>query len=271
MKILFIGDVVGSSGRQQLFQSLPVLKKQYMPDYIIVNGENAASGKGITEKIYKEFIEAGAAVVTLGNHAWDKREVFDFIDDAKYLVRPANFPDGTPGTGICYVKSGAHELAVINLQGRTFLPPLDCPFRAFDTLYEEAKKRTPFVFVDFHAEATSEKEAMGYYCAGRAIAVVGTHTHVPTADMRVLQDGTAYVTDVGMTGPIESILGVEKEAVIKKFLTSLPVRFEVAGGETELNSVLITVDNKTAKATAITRVTMHGELLSEVQFKRIYM
>ncbi|MGL4522416.1 MAG: TIGR00282 family metallophosphoesterase [Bacilli bacterium] len=270
MKILFVGDVVGSPGREQLLQSLPILKSQYMPSVMIVNGENAASGKGITEKIYRQFLAAGVHVITLGNHTWDKREVFDFIDDAKQMVRPANFPEGTPGQGIVYYKAPEGEIAVINAQGRTFLPPIDCPFAKLDELVTEASKRTKTIFVDFHAEATSEKEAMGYYLDGRVSAVVGTHTHVATADMKILAKGTAYVTDVGMTGPTDSILGVEKEAVIKKFKTSLPVRFEVAETETELNAVLVET-NAEGKAKKITRIRMQGEELSEVIFKRIYL
>src|SRR5699024_237622 len=176
MRLLFIGDVVGSPGRSMIQTYLPELKKKYHPTLTVINGENAAHGKGITESIYRSFLECGAHAVTLGNHAWDNREIFEFIDTANYLVRPANFPQGTPGKGIVYVTCNKVEVAIINLQGRTFLPAIDCPFRKVDELIEQAKKRTPIIFVDFHAETTSEKQAMGWYVDGRVTAVVGTHT-----------------------------------------------------------------------------------------------
>ncbi len=259
MKILFIGDVVGSPGRSMIQEYLPILKKKYRPTITIINGENAANGKGITEKIYRNFLELGAQAVTLGNHAWDNRDVFEFIDRAKYLVRPANFPEGTPGTGIVYVTCNEMEVAVINLQGRTFLPAIECPFKTADRLIEEARKRTQLIFVDFHGEATSEKQALGWYLDGRVTAVVGTHTHVQTADERILPKGTGYLTDVGMTGPYDGILGVEKEAVIKKFLTSLPVRFEVSSGRTQLSAVLLDVSPTTGKATKIERILINDD------------
>lgn len=240
-------------------QYLPKLKTKYHPNIIIVNGENAAHGKGLTEKLFREFIEAGTHVVTMGNHTWDKKEIFEFIDETPNLIRPANFPEGTPGKGIYYFKSGGKEIAVINLQGRTFLPPIDCPFRKADELIEEAKKRTPYIFVDFHGEATSEKQAIGWYLDGRASAVVGTHTHVQTADERILPKGTAYISDVGMTGPYDGILGVNKEAVIKRFLTSLPVRFEMAEGRTQLNGVIIELDPKTGAGKSIKRIQINDD------------
>ncbi|AIE59728.1 TIGR00282 family metallophosphoesterase [Bacillus methanolicus] len=260
MRILFVGDVVGSLGRDMVSEYLAKLKEKYRPNLTIINGENAAGGKGITEKIYRQFLENGAQAVTLGNHTWDNREIFDFINDAKYIVRPANFPDATPGTGIIYLKVNQVEVAVISLQGRTFMPAIDCPFMKADQLIEEAKRRTPIIFVDFHAEATSEKQAMGWYLDGRVSAVVGTHTHVQTGDERILPGGTAYLTDVGMTGPYDEILGVEKEAVIKKFLTSLPVRFEVPKrGRVQLNAVLIDIDNKSGKAVKIQRILINDD------------
>lgn len=246
MNLLFIGDVVGSPGRDMVKEYVPKLKEKYRPHITIINGENAAGGKGITEKIYREFLEIGAQAVTLGNHAWDNREIFEFIDDAKYLVRPANFPDGTPGKGIVYVKVNNAEVAIINLQGRTFMNAIDCPFKKADELVSLARERTPFIFVDFHAEVTSEKQAMGWYLDGRVSAVIGTHTHVQTADERVLSGGTGYLSDVGMTGPYDGILGVEREAVLKKFLTSLPVRFEIPKtGRNQLSAVNIELDRKT--------------------------
>ncbi|MBM7572099.1 TIGR00282 family metallophosphoesterase [Aquibacillus albus] len=260
MRILFIGDVVGSPGREMIQQYLPKLKQKYQPHVTIINGENAASGKGINEKIYKQFLEWGAQAITMGNHTWDKKDIFEFINDARYMVRPANFPEDTPGKGLLFVKSNKLEVAVINLQGRTFMPPLDDPFRKADLLIEEAKKRTNIVFVDFHAEATSEKQAMAWYLDGRVSAVVGTHTHTQTSDERILPNGTGYISDVGMTGPYDSILGVERDAVIKKFLTNLPVRFEVPKkGRMQLNGILIDIDNKSGRAENVERILINDD------------
>ncbi|AFC31803.1 YmdB [Paenibacillus mucilaginosus 3016] len=205
MRLLFIGDIVGSVGRKALKACLPGLKSKYNPTWIIANGENAAAGRGITQAITKELYEMGVHGITMGNHTWDQKEIFDFIDKEERMVRPANFPAGTPGRGIMYIKTKEAELAVINLQGRTFLPPLDCPFEKASELVAQAKKRTKYVFVDFHAEVTSEKLAMGWHLDGKASAVVGTHTHVQTHDERIFPQGTAYVTDVGMVGPRDGI------------------------------------------------------------------
>lgn len=260
MKILFIGDVVGSPGRKMVQQYLPKLKEKYRPHVTIINGENSAGGKGITEKIYKQFLQWGAQAITMGNHTWDKKEVLEFIDDAKYLVRPANFPEGTPGKGLVFLKNNSTEIAIINLQGRTFLNPLDDPFKKIDQLIAEAKKRTNMIFVDFHAEATSEKLALAWYVDGRVSAVIGTHTHIQTADERILPEGTAFLTDVGMTGSYDGIIGVEKDAVIKRFLTSLPVRFEVdEKGRTQLNACLIDIDETSGNATNIERVIINDD------------
>ncbi|MDK2845250.1 MAG: 2,3-cyclic-nucleotide 2-phosphodiesterase [Enterococcus sp.] len=252
MRLLFIGDVVGSLGRNTVSDYLPKLKKKYRPQVTIVNGENAASGRGITEKIYKKFLQDGADVITLGNHAWDNRGIFEFIEDAKRMVRPANFPTGVPGVGVVFVKVNQQELAVVNLQGRSFMVDLDDPFRKIEELLAQIQKRTLYIFVDFHAETTSEKQAMGWFLDGRVSAVVGTHTHVQTNDARILPKGTAYLTDVGMTGPYDGILGMKKEAVIEKFLTSLPQRFEVVEkGCFILSGCVIDVDDKTGNATRI--------------------
>ncbi|MDP4524090.1 2',3'-cyclic-nucleotide 2'-phosphodiesterase [Bacillus subtilis] len=259
MRILFIGDVVGSPGRDMVKEYVPKLKTKYKPHFTIINGENAAHGKGLTEKIYHSLIQSGADAITMGNHTWDKKEIFDFIDDVPNLVRPANFPEGTPGKGITYVKANGKELAVINLQGRTFLPPLDDPFLKADELIAEATKRTPYIFIDFHAEATSEKLALGWYTDGRASAVVGTHTHVQTADNRILPKGTAYITDVGMTGPYDGILGMDRETIIKRFKTNLPVRFTVAEGKTTLSGVVIDIDDQTKKAVKIERILINDD------------
>ncbi|QDP40250.1 TIGR00282 family metallophosphoesterase [Radiobacillus deserti] len=260
MRLLFIGDVVGSPGRNMVQEYLPKLKQKFQPQLTILNGENAASGKGITEDIYKRFLEWGAQAITMGNHTWDKKEIFEFIDDADYMIRPANFPEGTPGKGLLFFKYNQTEIAIINLQGRTFLPPIDDPFTKADQLIEEAKKRTNLIFVDFHAEATSEKQALAWYLDGRVTAVVGTHTHTQTADERILPKGTAYITDVGMTGSYDGILGTSKDPVIKKFLTSLPVRFEVEKqGRNQLNAVIIDLDPNSATSKKIQRILINDD------------
>lgn len=260
MRILFVGDIVGSPGRNMLTTYLPKLKEKYRPQLTIVNGENAASGKGITEKIYKNFLHHGVQVVTMGNHTWNRREILDFIDDAPYLIRPANFPKDNPGKGIVYVKINEIEVAVINLQGRVFMDPIEHPFIVGEQLIAEAKKRTNIIFVDFHGEATSEKQAFGWFVDGKVSAVVGTHTHTQTADERILPNGTAYMTDVGMTGPYDSILGVEKETIINRFLNNLPARFEVdTKGRNQLNGCLIDIDKSTGKATKIKRIIINDD------------
>lgn len=260
MNILFIGDVVSSLGRKMVKEYLPKLKEKYRPHVTIINGENAAGGKGITEKIYRGFLEAGAQVVTLGNHTWDNREIFEFIDEAKYLIRPANFPENNPGKGIVYLKMNTEEIAVISLQGRTFLPPNACPFQTADELIREARERTPIIFVDFHAEATSEKQALGWYLDGRVSAVVGTHTHVQTADHRILPQGTAYMSDVGMTGPYDGILGMDREIVLRRFLTGMPARFETPkSGRAQLSAVAIEIDKKTGMAKKIEPILINED------------
>ncbi|WP_409292390.1 TIGR00282 family metallophosphoesterase [Peribacillus sp. SCS-37] len=262
MRILFVGDVVGSPGRNMVDEYVPRLKEKYKPQATIINGENAAGGRGITEKIYRQFLESGAQAVTLGNHAWDNRDIMEFVDDAKYLVRPGNFPPGTPGEGLKFVRINQLEIAVISLQGRTFMPALDCPFQTADDLVELARERTPIIFVDFHAEASSEKQAMGWYLDGRVSAVVGTHTHVQTSDERILPGGTGYLTDAGMTGPYDGILGMEREAVIRRFLTSLPVRFEVpTEGRTILSGVVIDIDNTTGRTKKMQRILINEDHL----------
>ncbi|NCU17122.1 TIGR00282 family metallophosphoesterase [Pallidibacillus pasinlerensis] len=259
MRILFVGDVVGSPGREALEKFLPKLKEKYRPTITIVNGENAASGKGITEKIYRQFLEMGVQAVTMGNHVWRNKDIFEFIDDAKYLVRPANLPENNPGQGMIFIKVNAYEVAIINLQARTFMDSIDNPFEIADRLIAEARKRTPIIFVDFHGEATSEKMAFAWYLDGRVSAVVGTHTHVQTADNRVLPKGTAYITDVGMTGVYDGIIGVDPAPVIHKFLTNLPARFEVPkSGRTQLNGVIIDVDEKTGLSKNIERIYINS-------------
>lgn len=261
MKILFIGDIVGSVGRKALKTCLPALKNKYNPHWIIANGENAAAGRGITAAIAKDFFELGVHGITMGNHTWDQKEIFDFIDKEDRLVRPANFPQGTPGKGMTFIKVKDIELALINLQGRTFLPPLDCPFEKANELVEQAKKKTKYVFVDFHAEATSEKLAMGWHLDGKVSAVVGTHTHVQTNDERLLPQGTAYVTDVGMVGPRDGILGMERNAVLQKFKTQLPVRFVVDEGKWHFHAVSIELDPATGLGKKIQLIRMDEDTI----------
>ncbi|KAF1297840.1 metallophosphoesterase [Enterococcus sp. JM4C] len=252
MRLLFIGDVVGSMGRQMLTDYLPKMKKKYRPQVTIANGENAASGRGITEKIYKKFLQDGVDVVTLGNHTWDNRDIFEFIDDAKKMIRPANFPEETPGQGMVFVRVNTIELAVISIQARTFMTAIDDPFKKAEELVNIAQERTPFIFVDFHGETTSEKQAMGWFLDGQVSAVVGTHTHVQTNDARILPNGTAYLSDVGMTGPYDGILGMKREAVLERFITTLPQRFEVVEqGRSLLCACVIDIDEQTGKATSI--------------------
>lgn len=259
MKLLFIGDIYGKTGRGMLQEYLPKMKSRFHPDVTVVNAENSAHGKGITEKIYHQLLETGADVLTMGNHTWDNRDLFEFIDRADRLVRPANFPEGTPGTGLRVIQIRQVKIAVINLQGRVFLPALDDPFRAADKLVAEAREKTPIIFVDIHAETTSEKLALGWYLDGRVSAVVGTHTHVQTADERIFPSGTAFLSDVGMTGPYNGIIGVERAAVTRRFLTSMPVRFESEEGPGQLGGVLITIDPQTGKAAAIKRILINDD------------
>lgn len=254
MKVLFIGDVVGSLGREMIREYLPKLKNKYKPQATIVNGENAAGGRGITEKIYKEFLQNGVDAVTMGNHTWDQREIFDFIDDSKKLVRPANYPSGVgvPGKGIVYIKINQQELAVINLHGRVFMGDFEDPFTVGMELVEEAKQRTPHILIDFHGEATSEKEAMGWFMDGKASVVLGTHTHVQTNDYRILPSGTGYMSDVGMTGFYDGVLGMKRDAIINKFLTQLPARFETPEtGRKKLNGCYMEFDNITGRTKVI--------------------
>ncbi len=244
MRILFIGDIVGSPGRKIVRERLADLVEHQHIDLVIANGENSASGFGITPRIAEELFQDGIEVLTGGNHSWDRKEIFDYIPNEPRLLRPANFAEGNPGSGI-YVgaaKNGV-KFAVLNLQGRIFLSPNDDPFRKADSELAKLPADVAFVLVDIHAETTSEKIGFGWYLDGRVTAVVGTHTHVATADERVLPDGTAYITDVGMTGPHEGIIGMERATIIKKFIDGLPARFEVASGDVQLNAVLIETDD----------------------------
>lgn len=251
MRVLFIGDIVGSPGREIVRDRLADLVSQKQIDLVIANGENSAAGFGITPKIAEELLKNGVEVISGGNHSWDRREIVEFIPHEPRLLRPANFPDGTPGHGM-YVGTAKNGMkyAVINLQGRVFLPAIEDPFRTVDELLASLLADVAFVLVDFHAETTSEKIALGWYLDGRATAVVGTHTHVATADERVLPEGTAYITDVGMTGPHTGVIGMDRAAIIKKFLDGLPARFEVAQGDVQMNAVVIDTDDEGPRNTA---------------------
>ncbi len=255
MRVLMVGDVVGKSGRKATQEWLPILREEHAIDFVIVNGENSAGGIGITPDIARSFYnQSGVDVVTLGNHAWGKREIFPYLDEEPRLLRPANYPPGAPGKGYGIYPSPQGPVAVVSLQGRTFMEPVDDPFRAADAILETLRRSTRMIFIDFHAEATSEKQAFGWYVDGRASAVVGTHTHVQTADERILPEGTAYLTDVGMTGPMDSIIGMRRDIVIPKFLSLLPARFEVEEGESRLCAVLIDIEPATGRASAIRRI-----------------
>lgn len=255
MKLLFIGDVVGKSGRLALSQRLGRLVDRHNIDLVVANGENAAAGFGITPDTVRELLDAGVDVITTGNHVWDKKEVLSCIDKEMRLLRPANYPSGAPGRGCgVYTTPGGIEVAVLNLEGRVFMHNLDCPFRAADRLLEELQRRTPVILVDFHAEATSEKVALGYHLDGRVSAVVGTHTHVQTADERILPGGTAFITDVGMTGSRDGVIGIQKELALERFLTQMPVRFEVCKKDPVLCGVVITIDEANGRALEICRV-----------------
>ena len=254
MRILMIGDVIGRTGRRAFRKYTPELQREKGIDLVVVNGENSAGGKGITRKSLDELYQGGADIVTSGNHIYDKKEVLQFIDTEPFLVRPANYPPGAPGRGWCAYPLRAKTVGVMNLSGRAFMPAMDCPFQKVEELLREMRDVCDIILLDFHAETTSEKMAMAWYLDGRVNAVVGTHTHVQTADERILPRGTAYISDLGMTGPYNSVLGVKPECILKKFTTGLPVRFEVAEGPSVYAGVLITIDDATNRTTKIERV-----------------
>ncbi len=260
MKILFIGDVVGRPGRQIAARLLPRLITRFNIDLCIANCENAAAGFGLTPKVYEQLKAMEIAVITSGNHIWNKREIYPLLDEQEVLLRPANYPEGVPGHGSCVVSTpGRARVAVLNLMGRVFLPAIDCPFRCADTAVAKLREETDVVLVDFHAEATSEKIAMGWFLDGRVSAVLGTHTHVQTADATILPGGTAYMTDLGMTGPRNSVIGVNKNIIIEKYLYQIPKRFDTAKGPGILSGAVLDIDGKTGRANSILPLRMEED------------
>lgn len=257
MKILFVGDIVGRPGRNALKGHLREILEVRRIDLCIANAENCAGGNGITPPLTQELLDLGVDVLTSGNHIWDKKEILDYINSQPRLLRPANYPPAVPGKGL-YRGSTRNGVAyaVINLQGRVFMPPSDCPFRTCEAILRELDPRVKVILVDFHAEATAEKQSVGWYFDGRVSAVIGTHTHVATADERVLPQGTAYITDVGMTGPHDSVIGVDRGIVMSKFITQIPAKFETASGDVRINGVEVNIDSETGKALSIARFEM---------------
>ncbi|MCE5285362.1 MAG: TIGR00282 family metallophosphoesterase [Pelosinus sp.] len=254
MKVMMIGDICGKSGRQAAAHYIPLLQKEHGLDLVIANGENSAGGIGITKDIAAELLSMGIDMITTGNHIWDKKEIFDFIAQQDKLLRPANYPAGTLGQGYQIIKVGIYRLAIINLAGRVFMPPIDCPFQCAEAILKQISDKCDMIIIDFHAEATSEKMALAWYLDGKVSCIAGTHTHIQTADNRILPSGTAYISDLGMVGAWNSILGMEKEAVIRKFVTGLPARFTVAKGQAVFCAIIVTINAETGRAENITRV-----------------
>lgn len=254
LTVLVVGDIFGEPGRRALLGLLPRIKREHDVDLTIVNVENAAAGNGVTPAIGRAFLDGGVDVMTSGNHVWDKKEVIEYIAKENLLLRPANYPAGVPGVGSIVVKAGPHKVAVMNLIGRTFMPALDCPFRKADEIVAQLREETRVIIVDMHCEATSESQAMGWHLDGRVSAVVGTHRHVQTADERVLPGGTAYITDIGMTGPVDSVIGVDPKIILRRFLTGMPVKFEPAKGPVALHGVVIRCDPEGGRALSIERI-----------------
>jgi len=259
IKIFFIGDINGRPGRDALASLLGPFVKEHGINFVIANGENSAAGFGITAEVTRSLLGIGINAITTGNHIWDKKDIIHVIDHMPELLRPNNLPPGNPGKGfgIFEAKNEAGEavkVGVICLVGRIFMQPVDCPFRSADFAVEEIRKTTPVIITDMHAEATSEKQALAYYLDGRVSAVLGTHTHVQTADERILRNGTAYLTDAGMTGSVDSVIGVKKEMIVRKFLTFMPEKFEIADKEVKINGAVVTVDEKTGRSISIERI-----------------
>ena len=257
MRLLFIGDIVGSPGRRIVHDRVQDIVAQRSVDLVIANAENSAAGFGITPKIAEDLIALGISVLSGGNHIWDRKEIFEYFPHQPRLLRPANFPPGSPGSGLYVGEKNGTKFAVLNLQGRTFMTPIDDPFRTAAAELEKIPPDVKVILVDMHAETTSEKQAMGWFLDGRVSAVVGTHTHVATADARILPGGTAFITDVGMTGPHDSVIGMEKDPIIRRFQDALPARFSVAEGNVQMNTVFIDVNPEDGRALQIERVTFH--------------
>ncbi|HVO65142.1 MAG TPA: TIGR00282 family metallophosphoesterase [Syntrophales bacterium] len=258
MKILLVGDIVGKPGRRAVRELLPEIISEHQIDFVIANCENAAAGFGVTRDIVEELYSSQIDVLTSGNHIWDKKEINEFAEDYETLLRPANYPDGLPGWGsVVMPNSSGMHIGVINLMGRVFMKPLECPFRTAEREIEKIRDRAKIIIIDFHAEATSEKEAMGWFLDGRVSAVLGTHTHVQTADESILPGGTAYITDVGMTGPFNSIIGIRKDDILERFLTQVPNKFEVARDDVRLQGVIIDIDGKSGRAKGIERLNIN--------------
>jgi len=258
MNILFIADIVGRPGRRAVSELLPEIISQNSIQICIANGENAAGGFGLTEEVATELHKYGVDVITSGNHLWDKKEIIPYLKEDPFLLRPANYPPQVPGRGWTVFRSSQGlPVGVINLQGRVFIQDIDCPFRTADKILEKLRQETRLIVVDVHAEATSEKIALGWYLDGRVSVVIGTHTHVQTADESILPEGTAYITDAGMTGPHQSIIGVKKEPVLERFLTQMPTRFETATGDVKLCGVVVAIDEETGRAESIKRIRLN--------------
>lgn len=257
MRILFIGDIIGKKGRRTVKEVIYKVIEEHQVDLCLANGENAAGGFGITPGVAEELFDQPVDILTSGNHIWDRKEIIDYIEKEKCLLRPANYPQEAPGRGsIIFTTASGLKVGILNLEGRVFVSNIECPFKTADREITALKKQTPIIIVDFHAEATSEKTAMGWFLDGKVSAVVGTHTHVQTADERILPGGTAYITDVGMTGPRDSVIGIKKEQVLERFLTNVPQRFECAGGQGMFCAVIIDVDENTGHANTIERLDL---------------
>ncbi len=257
MRILMVGDVFGRAGRRAFVEYTPKLRREKNIDIVVVNGENSAHGKGLTVSTFNELLQGGADIITTGNHVWSNREIYELIDREPYLLRPANFPEGTPGKGFCIYQHRAKNIGVINLQGRSFMSMMDCPFTCANEIVKKISSECNIILIDFHAEATSEKIALGYFLDGKVTAVVGTHTHVQTADERLLPKGTAYITDLGMVGIFDSVIGLDIDMVIEKFISCRQNKFVVPEtGKIIYSGAIIDIDDKTNKATKIERVRL---------------
>lgn len=253
MKFLIIGDIVGRSARKLLGEQLKSIINKKKIDFVIANGENASGGNGLTYKNCQELFSYGIDVLTMGNHVWDKKEILGYIDKEEYLIRPLNYPSPCPGRGYTLVSINSINIAVVNLSGRVFMSNLECPFKSFQSNYKDIKEKADIIILDFHAEVTAEKVAMGRFLDGKVSLMFGTHTHIQTADEKILPQGTGYITDVGMTGPFDSVLGVKTDIIIEKFISQRPIRFELAEGPVQINGIIVEIDEYTGKCRTIER------------------